>query len=71
MNRTDWRAQKYTHKYSQSLTKEQKQFSGGRIIFSTNGAKIARHPHANNNNKSRHRFYTFNKKNLAQNGSQT
>ena len=43
------------------MTKEQRQYNGKKLVFSTNGARTA-HPHAKNLKKnSRHRLTSFTK----------
>lgn len=49
----------HTNTVNFSLTKEQRKFNGGRIVFSANGAGRIGHLHAKN--ESRHRLHNFHK----------
>ena len=44
-----------------SLTKEQREYNGAKIVFSMNGAGTTGYPHAKKKKESRHRLYTFHK----------
>jgi len=49
----------HTNIVNLSLTKEQRKFNGGRIVFSANGVGTIGHLHAKN--ESRHRLHKFHK----------
>ena len=51
---------------NRSLTKEQRQHNGARIVFSANGAGTTGHPYAHTHTKSltRHRLYTLHESEL-------